>query len=372
MIKQLKKRPRADTLENEERSAKPSISRRVYLGLLLLFGIAVVNYLWGDNFILRGDGLIVRDTNTVASTFVARVESIDVKEGQQVREGDVLLRVGSEEILERIADLSLREAELSQKIADLQLRHNTSRRLLPLAEKRESSATKFLQNIEEMAESGLVTAYEQELAMRARYDAGEDHALLSIEDKELKDQLETLSTARNLASQAIQRLEDQYANGVVRAGTDGVVGASIPSKGDVFVVGEPLMTVYSGKPYVLAYLPDRYNFSIKAGKKVRISTNRQSTTGRIADILAVSDAVPMEFQNLFKPRQRSQLAIIELDGPADFPVYEKVKIRSAFWDFRDEENDSSGQTLAAETPAKVSHPEGDQMVALGTVQVEPR
>ena len=159
MIKQLKKRPRADTLENEERSAKPSISRRVYLGLLLLFGIAVVNYLWGDNFILRGDGLIVRDTNTVASTFVARVESIDVKEGQQVREGDVLLRVGSEEILERIADLSLREAELSQKIADLQLRHNTSRRLLPLAEKRESSATKFLQNIEEMAESGLVTAY---------------------------------------------------------------------------------------------------------------------------------------------------------------------------------------------------------------------
>lgn len=331
MIRKLRKRPRPDNLKNESRSAGPSISRRIYMALLLVFGIAVLNYLWGDVFIMRSDGLIVRDSKVVAASYVSRIDAVDINEGQAIKEGDVLLRVDSAEVLERMADLSLRQAELTRQITELQIRFNTSQQLLPLASERESNARQLLTSVEELAGDGLASTSEYETALRVRYDASQNRVRLSAEDGALRAQLSSLEDARTRARTAIRNLEQYYSEGVVTAPSHGVVGASIPSEGDVFVPGEPMLTIYSGDSYVLAYLPRRYLLSIQPGMKVSVSSGRERASGKITKILPVSDTLPMEFQNLFKPRERNQLAIIELDGTVPFPLFEKVKIRTPLW-----------------------------------------
>lgn len=92
-----------------------------------------------------------------------------------------------------------------------------------------------------------------------------------------------------------------------------------------------MMTLYSGDPYVLAYLPHRYMFSIKVDDKVTVSDGRHSASGVIAEILPVTDALATEFQNTFKPRDRSQLAKIRLVGAQSFPLLQKVSVTSRYF-----------------------------------------
>ena len=121
-----------------------------------------------------------------------------------------------------------------------------------------------------------------------------------------------------------------YADGHVASPFDGAVGAKIPSVGDVYRPGETILSIYSGEPHVLAYLPSRYLFSIEPGMRVKVTSGRQSAVGTVAKILPVTDALPREFQNTFKPRDRSQLARITFAEAPPFPLHEKVEVTTAY------------------------------------------
>jgi hypothetical protein len=57
---------------------------------------------------------------------------------------------------------------------------------------------------------------------------------------------------------------------------------------------------------------------------VNISSGSESAKGRIAAVLTVADALPDEFQNQFRPRDRSRLVRIALEGESPFAVSQKV------------------------------------------------
>ena len=81
---------------------------------------------------------------------MARVEAVEVKEGQSVGTGTALLRLQSTHMLERLADLSAGRARLAAKAAEFKVRSETVEKLLPLAEKRERESGKVLSQIDEM------------------------------------------------------------------------------------------------------------------------------------------------------------------------------------------------------------------------------
>ena len=81
---------------------------------------------------------------------------------------------------------------------------------------------------------------------------------------------------------------------------------------------------------MLAYLPRRYLFPIRAGMKVKVKSGRYTATGVIQQILPITDALPKEFQNTFKPQDRSQLARIRLLEPEKFPLHEKVQLTGLY------------------------------------------
>lgn len=326
MLRRLKNRARPDAHTNQARRPGGNVGRYVYLSLLAAFGLGVANYLWGDMLILHSDGLVLRDQIVIAAPYTSRVESVHVTEGQSVESGELLIRVRSPEVLEKLADLSVRQAELTRQTAETVLRYKTAVQLLPKAAKRESETSGFIKRIEDSANRASVTSQLYESALSANYVASQDRIRLATEAQTLEEQIAQLEEARNSAMAAVNDLKELYGGGVFNAGRSGSIGAAIPFVGTIYSASEPMMSLYSGDSYVLAYLPRRYVFPIELGMKVTISSGRRRAQGVIAEILPVSDALPQEFQNTFKPRDRNQLAKVRISEPEAFPLFEKVRV----------------------------------------------
>ena len=142
----------------------------------------------------------------------------------------------------------------------------------------------------------------------------------------LNGELSSLDKAFANANDAITKLQALYSDGIVRSPVSGSIGASVPSVGNVYRPGDPILSIYSGDPYVLVYLPRRYLFPLFVGMELRLTDGRDIADGVIAEILPVTDTLPKEFQNTFQPQDRNQLAKIKLASPATFPLNQKVSV----------------------------------------------
>ena len=333
MIRSLRKRPRPDALKTEQRRITNRTGRIVYLCLLLVMLAGGINFLFGDLVFLRADGLVLSNKTTISTTYVASVVSVEVKPGNVIQAGAPLLRLQSTDILERLADLSSRNASLAAKAAAFNVRSETIAKLLPLAERRERETARILKKFDELSHVKLVTAARYDDALRARFEAQRSLVRFKAEDRVLKEELAALRAAQADAEAALADLRAHYGKGIVRAPVSGAVGASAPSAGDVYNPGETILSIYSGEPYILAYLPRRYLFPILPGTRVKATSGRVSSTGVISEILPVTGALPKEFQNSFKPRDRGQLARILFDNPPPFPVHEKIEITGVGFGF---------------------------------------
>lgn len=339
MIRRLKTRPRSDGMVNEQRGTRRATGKLVYLGVLAAFAIAVLNFLIGDLLFFEANGLVLKDRTVIATTYVARVEAIHVKEGERVEKGQPLLTLQSTEILERIADLSARRAQLVADIVEFEIRSNTVAALLPLAQKRETETTRVVSQFDRLSEAGLATASSYDTALTASFNAQEDRIKLASQLESLKSELATLDNAHSQATQALENLRAQYAEGRVDAPVSGSIGVDVPPIGQVYRIGEPIMSIYSNEEYVLAYLPHRYLFSVEEGKRVDISNGKATVSGVITEILPLTDALAKEFQNTFKPTDRNRLAKIRLtnnsgagtEGGLPFALNEKVIITSRYF-----------------------------------------
>ncbi len=329
-MRALRKRIRVDNIPNEQRVARGSVGRIIYLVLLGLFVLGVLNFLFGDFLLLRADGLVLREHTVVATTFIARVQKVDVKQGQNVKEGEPLLQLQSLEVLERIADLSFKRADLAAKFTDFKIRANSVEQLLPLAKSRETEAQRVVTQFQGMQKEGFVRSAPYADALKAAYEASKDRVNLASQSRVLKEELTALDLARTDADSTFQDLQKLYANGLVRAPVAGAVGAVVPSIGDVYRPGDPILTISWGKPYVLVFLPRRYLFPINVGMKLSVTDGQHTEKGVVTDILPVTDTLPKEFQNTFQPSDRSQLAKIKLPANSHFPLHQKVTVSRSF------------------------------------------
>lgn len=330
-MRALRKRLRPDNIANQVRVTRGSFGRFIYLVLLALFAIGVANYLFGDMFFLRADGLVLRDENVVATTYIARVIRVDVQQGQSVKQGEALLQLQSLELLERLADLSTKRAELVVKATDFKVRTKSADELLPLAERRELESSRVIEKFDSMAKDGFVRTVPYADALSANYTASRDRVTLAAEVRVLSGEMVALEAALADAEAALLDLKSHYADGRVVSPVSGSVGALVPYVGNVYRPGEPLMSIYSGQAYILVYLPRRYLFPLHLGQELEVTDGQHTALGTLADILPVTATLPKEFQNTFQPTDRNQLAKIKLAANAPFPLNQKVTVSRPLW-----------------------------------------
>lgn len=344
-MKKLRSNQRPDNLLAREAWQSGRWSRRIYLLILASIGLIVLNYTVGDAIILRADGMVVRNRYAVAATFPAKVSQVYVTEGDTITAGQVLAKLESADILKDIAQLSVQYADISARDAQIKIRAATNQDLLPLAEQHARQTAQAVQQYKSM--KGLIPTGRQDQALGSEYTTAARLAELKNEAAVIEKQLPLVDVARQKAEGALTQLDNFYDDGKVRAPAAGVVGTKVPVPGEVVRFGDVLFDVYGDQSQVLAYLPEMYLFPIGPGQKVEISGGRTSAVGVISAVLPVADALPPEFQNTFRPRDRGQLVRIAVPADVKFAVSQKISISGcAFgWCWASEEA-SAGSTIA--------------------------
>jgi multidrug resistance efflux pump len=321
-------------------------SRRIYVLILAGIGLAVLNYAIGDAVILRADGMVVRNRYAVGATYPAKVAAVFVKEGDRVEEGKVLARLESAEILKDIAQLSLQYADISGRDTQIKVRSATNQDLMPLAERHAEQTAGAVRQYSTM--KGLIPTSRQDQALGSEYMTASRLAELKNEARIMEQQLPLMEKAQTRAESALRQLDSFYDDGNIRAPVSGIVGAKIPAAGQVAPFGYTLFDVYGERSAVLAYLPEMYLFPLREGQKVEIAAaGRTRAIGTIEAILPVADALPPEFQNMFRPRDRGRLVRIALPPDTKFAVSEKIRVSgcAAGWCWTSDK--STGRSLAS-------------------------
>jgi multidrug resistance efflux pump len=326
-MKRLKTRTRVDTLATEQRASPVRWGRRVYLGILLSLALFALNWAIGDALILRADGLVVADRSVAGAIFPARVVRVLVREGQRVTAGEVVAELESADVLRDLAQVSAQNADLTLREAQLRTRAAALGALLPLAERHARESAAMLAQLDRMAGSGLISSQRRDQALGSEYDTASRLVGLRAEAALFANELPLVTRARQQAAERLRQLEGIYDKGLVRAARDGTAGTRVPAPGQVVRAGDELLQIYGDETSVIAYLPDIYLFALERGDRVEVTGGALRTEGVIDALLAVTDALPPEFQSMFRPRDRSRLVRIRLDDGHGFAVSQKLQVR---------------------------------------------
>jgi len=326
-MKRIRTRTRVDTLANDQRVSPVKWGRRVYLAILIGLGLLGLDLAIGDALILRADGLVVADRSVLAAVYPARVAKVLVREGQRVAAGDVVAQLESPEMLRDIAQASAQNADLAIRQSQLQARSVAIAALLPLGERHARESAGVIQKLDSLSGIGLISSQRRDQALGSEYDAASGLAGLRAEAALLASELPMVARSRGQADETLRQLDAFYDHGRVRAATAGTVGARVPAPGQVVRFGDDLLQIYGDEQTVLAYLPDMYLFALAPGDRVELTSGSARAGGVIEAMLTVTDALPPEFQSMFRPRERSRLIRIRLEGGHGFAVSQKVQVR---------------------------------------------
>jgi RND family efflux transporter MFP subunit len=220
--------------------------------------------------------VVASEEAPLAARIVSQVVAVNVREGDRVHRGQVLVELDRREADDATASseaalVAAREGRVAAQIAFDAQRLSTAR-------------DKTLADAEAISRDEWERSHAAEAAGRARLQAAEAQAA---------------TAAKALASAETRR---DYAT--IRAPFDGVVSASFVSPGDLATPGKPLVTVVgSGGVRVRVKIPPERTATISAGSHVALHAPPA------ADLV-------LPIARVFPAMDASHLATIEIDPPA--------------------------------------------------------
>jgi len=302
----------------------------IYFGLLLVFAVSLANYLVGSSIFLRAEGIVLQPITVVAAPYDAHVREIAARQGQRVEKGMRLASLQSAAMTTRLSELSSEQAKIRARIVQLESRLAIVRQVLPLAESSEKEAADYLRRLQELARAGHSTLARLQETAIAHYNAIERRISLNAEFEAIKDELKESREMLAKAEHAHEQLRSIYNDGEIISPVTGTIGPSVASAGEVLLTGKPLLEIFSGERYVLAFLPREHLFAVGKGDKVVVNSGMIDVMGTIDEVLPVTDSLPSEYRNAFRPRERSQLVRISLQTQKDmsFAIQQPVRVSS--------------------------------------------
>ena len=341
MITQLKARTRADRFLNDVRANQKSRRNygRYFYIIALLAGFAYLGNLFGGHLLwLRAEGLVLSDHVIIASPYAVQVARMVAQPGQAVKQGDILAHVSSPQMMEAMATLTSKAAETTARQAELAIKLEVANAVMKSADERlKETEAQLRKGNTSRAGSGFVSDAFVANVQKDRYFAMQEKASREAERRGTIEQLAQLDLSLSEARLALQQLRLSYNNGVIEAPSDGTIGPKTTVQGDVLRPGDNLMQLYVGTKYALVYLETGSLYETKVGDRVTVADGFKQTNGRIAEIQPLTVPLPAEFQRAFRPPSRGQVAKIELENEAIFPMSSKISVAGRrWWPFRSE------------------------------------
>ena len=290
------------------------IGKYIYLVLLLGVLLTVVHVLLGHIYLLRGDGFVYADNEEVALEFDATVKELMVVEGTRVQPGDLVLSYESIEIRQKLIDLALQLSQLHQRLDNARIDLIRVTTNLAAANKYARFSGELEASLNRLKDRGLVATPQISAEVERSFEATQSLAAYQAEKQQIESSLKVLQ-------QDIQRVEKHYDklllafnDGNVTARREGIITNLNIAQGSVIQKGEPVLRIFGRNRYLLCYFDERSFVTYVAGDQVFVNLPGQIyTVGRIKELARVSNPLPEEFQPRFKPKERQQLAVIEVE-----------------------------------------------------------
>jgi multidrug resistance efflux pump len=287
----------------------------------------------GDYIYLRAEGLVLRERVVLATQYPAAVVKLNVRQGWNVRPGKVVARLRSQYVEESLAKLHAQLAGVITSAAELSIRDKVNDALYPLAQNRYQIARNARINSEELLSQGLLAVNRHSDLIKDEVVSAESQAQLAAERDVIGREAADVRAAIDASQSAISRLTELYGDGVVRSTVDGIVGSLEVSEGSVVREAEPLMEIFTGPPFVLAYVPEGTLYDVQKGDHIRIGVGLASYHGQVSQIYNLAGQLPKEFQQAFQPVNRARLIRVDFDpDQRDLPpLFAKTRLSAAGW-----------------------------------------
>jgi multidrug efflux pump subunit AcrA (membrane-fusion protein) len=236
-------------------------------------------------------------TVNLASKLMGTIEKVKVREGDQVRTGDVLVVIDQRQV-----DAGYRQAEATLAEAKKALDAAVSSKDAALASERLARATyeRYLNLRKE--DSVSAQEFDEVEARHREARAGASRAEAMVET----------ATARihqaqaGLASASVTRRD-----AVITAPNDGVITSKLVDEGDLASPGMPLLSMDTTYGYrVDTILPENYFQQVKPGQSVRVTVpafREEPVPGTIRTVVPAAD-------------QRTRSFLVKVTLPQDLPV----------------------------------------------------
>ena len=329
----LRRRPRFDNLQNEIRKRGRSWGRWVYLALVLGLAYWVGDTFFGNYIYLRAEGLVLRERVVLATQYPAAVVELRVREGWNVTKGERLAQLRSQNVEESLAKLHAQLASVITHSTELSIRNTVNNALYPLAQRRYEIARIARINSEGLVSQGLLAANRRSELVKDEVAGAESQAQLAAERDVIAREAADVKAAVESSRSAIGRLTELYGDGVVNSPVDGIIGSLDVSEGSVVREAEPIMEIFSGPPFVLAYVPEGALYDVRVGDLISISVGFATYKGDVSQIYDLAGQLPKEFQQTFQPVNRARLIRVEFDRDQRNlpPLFAKTRLSATGW-----------------------------------------
>ena len=236
-------------------------------------------------------------TATLASKLMGTIEKVKIREGDQVKTGDVLVVIDQRQV-----DAGYRQAEANLAEAKKALDAATSSRAAALASQRLARATydRYL-NLKKEDSVSAQEFDEVESRFREAKAAG----------RRAEAMVETAAARIDQAQAGLASASVTRRDAVITAPKDGVITSKLVDEGDLASPGMPLLSMDTTDGYrVDAILPENYFLELKPGQSVRVTVpafGEKAVPGTIRTIVPAAD-------------QRSRSFLVKVTLPQDLPV----------------------------------------------------
>jgi membrane fusion protein, multidrug efflux system len=320
------------TAAAQPKPAKSNVTRVIVIVLVLLItasafaiGIPWARYRF-NNMVLR-EAAVRGNIARIGARMDGRVKSIEVIVGQRVNKGDVLIQMEDSHLqaaMERSrGELASATRELeSEKLGIEQTRKRLSfeieryksgiRKAQSELQAQKSTLAKVEKQYDRIASLVLAGAAARadldkvtgdrdkslalvgaDMAVVEAAEANYERALNELEGLKVREnRLGVLEAQITVARAEVSSAEADLEASVVRAPEDGRVIETIVSAGGSAKIGEPILSVWSGKPWIEAWADERYVRTIQIDSPVDISFDASpdhKLTGRVESIGLVTD-----------------------------------------------------------------------------------
>lgn len=244
-------------MEDKKSASEKSNEKSMVTGFIVTIGVIVLVALAGVLFLRPKDpyiqGQADADQVRISSKVPGRIESILVKEGQSVKQGDTLGRLYIPELEAKKAQaqaaLSAAEAQNKKAVKGTRSEQITAAyQVWQKARAGEDIAEKSYRRMENLFAEGVVSAQKRDeaqanyKAMQASEQAARSQYQMAVNGAEKEDR-EAAAAMVERAAGAMKEIDSYIAESVLISPIDGEVSEIFPLRGELVGTGAPVMNI---------------------------------------------------------------------------------------------------------------------------------